>query len=42
MVILKDSKEYASFITLGNLFKILGVLVKKECLNSSVLADFNL
>ena len=42
MAILKDSRDCASFITLGYLFQILGVLMKKECLNSSVLAEFNL
>ena len=41
MAILKDSRECASFMTLGNLFQILGVM-KKECLNSSVLAGFSL
>ena len=30
------------FITIGKLFKILGVLMKNGRLNSSVLADFNL
>ena len=32
MAMLKDSRDCASFITLGNLFQILGVLMKKECL----------
>ena len=39
---LEFSKDCVSFITLGNLFQILGVLMKNECLYSSDLADFNL
>ena len=39
---LEISKECTSFITLGKLFQILGALMKKECLNISVLADFNI
>ena len=42
IAVLKCSKDCVYFITLGKLFQILGVLMKNECLNSSVLADFNL
>ena len=32
MATLKDSRDCASFITLDNLFQILGIFMKKECL----------
>ena len=40
--VLNCSKDWVYFITIGKLFQILGVLMKNECLKSSVLADFNL